>query len=233
MFFKVLKETFQIFFFKINTFITISLLVCFPVNLFINWYSIFYPANLKVISGISRLNDLLYPLLIGTVIHICNCAKTGSNCGPIQGLKRGLTYFWPIVRANAVAGLKVTFGLILLVVPGLIFATQYALINPIVVIEKNILEKPRNHSMEITIGNRWNIFFTGLMLAAGIISVCYLLDSITEPKSIQFSIFWKALKESIFPLLWFLPTISMFLYYWNWKIGNKGKLEKKMAFDPI
>jgi hypothetical protein len=67
-----------------------------------------------------------------------------------------------LISAGILAGIAVTFGLILLVVPGLFLLTRWLFIAPAIVLEGRSAGASFGRSWEIVRGNGWSVF--GLML---------------------------------------------------------------------
>jgi hypothetical protein len=65
---------------------------------------------------------------------------------------------WSIVGAGILAGLGIVFGLILLIVPGLILLTWWSLIVPTIVLEGKPAMESFGRSRELVRGNGWNVF---------------------------------------------------------------------------
>lgn len=74
----------------------------------------------------------------------------------------GLRYFFPLLIVGILVGLGTAVGLILLIVPGIILAVQWAVTSPIVVVEKSGPTSSMGRSAELSKGHRWAIF--GLFL---------------------------------------------------------------------
>jgi len=77
---------------------------------------------------------------------------------------------WTLLGASVLAGLGIAAGLLLLIVPGLIFFTWWALIPPAIVLEHKGVFDSFGRSRELVRGNAWNVF--------GILIITYLLSSV-------------------------------------------------------
>ena len=69
-----------------------------------------------------------------------------------------------LIAAGIVAGIGVVIGLVLLIVPGLVLLTRWALIPAVIVIEKRRAGEAFNRSWELTRGYGWTAF--GSLLVA-------------------------------------------------------------------
>jgi hypothetical protein len=63
-----------------------------------------------------------------------------------------------IVVAGLLAGLGIAFGLVLLIVPGLVLMTWWALVIPVVVLEQSAAGAAFTRSRELVRGYGWNVF---------------------------------------------------------------------------
>lgn len=77
---------------------------------------------------------------------------------------------WPLLGASILAGLGIAAGLLLLIVPGLILLTWWALIAPAIVLENKGVFDSFGRSRELVRGNGWSVF--------GILIITYLLTSV-------------------------------------------------------
>ena len=71
------------------------------------------------------------------------------------------------MRVSLLAGLGVGAGLLLLVVPGLVLATRWAVAVPVGMLEDGTARNALRRSREIVRGNGWNVF--QVLLAVGLL----------------------------------------------------------------
>jgi hypothetical protein len=74
----------------------------------------------------------------------------------------------PLLVAGLLAGFGIAFGLILLVVPGLFLLTIWAVIAPVIVIEKRGALESFGRSRALVRGHGWTVF--GIVLITGLLS---------------------------------------------------------------
>jgi hypothetical protein len=65
---------------------------------------------------------------------------------------------WTLLGAGLLAGLGISLGLVLLIVPGLILLTWWALISPAVVLERRGVIEAFGRSRELVRGYGWSVF---------------------------------------------------------------------------
>jgi hypothetical protein len=69
-------------------------------------------------------------------------------------------YLWPVAGASILAGIAIAVGLILIIVPGLFLITIWAVIVPVIVIERSGALASFGRSQQLVRGNGWNVFGT-------------------------------------------------------------------------
>jgi hypothetical protein len=74
----------------------------------------------------------------------------------------------PLIGAGLLAGIAIGIGLILLIVPGLILLTIWAVIAPVIVLERAAVFESFGRSRELVRGSGWQVF--------GVIVVLFLLQ---------------------------------------------------------
>lgn len=74
-----------------------------------------------------------------------------------------------LILAGILAALGIAFGLVLLVVPGLIFLTWWCLIVPVIVLEGKAVGESFSRSRELVRGHGWTVF--GVVLITAILTV--------------------------------------------------------------
>jgi hypothetical protein len=77
-------------------------------------------------------------------------------------------FIWPLIAAGILAGLGVAIGLVLLIVPGLILLTWWAVIIPTIVIDKTGVFPAFGRSRQLVRDNGWRVF--------GVLVVLFLLQ---------------------------------------------------------
>jgi hypothetical protein len=92
--------------------------------------------------------------------------KVDTTVGQI--FERVRPYLWTLILAGILAGLGITVGLILLIVPGLILLTWWCLIVPVIVLEGKSVGEAFGRSRELVRGHAWTVF--GVVIVAGILS---------------------------------------------------------------
>jgi hypothetical protein len=73
-------------------------------------------------------------------------------------------YLWAVIGASILAGIAITIGLILIIVPGLYLITIWAVIIPAIVIEQTGVFAAFGRSRQLVRGHGWHVFATLVLL---------------------------------------------------------------------
>jgi hypothetical protein len=83
-------------------------------------------------------------------------------------LTRSATRLWKLVAVSLLTGLGVGLGLVLLVVPGLVLMTRWALSVPVAMLEEGGARDALSRSRELVRGNGWAVF--KVLVVVGIVT---------------------------------------------------------------
>jgi hypothetical protein len=87
-------------------------------------------------------------------------------------------YIWSVAAASILAGIAITIGLFLVIVPGLWLLTIWAVIIPAIVIERSGALNSFTRSRELVRGNGWHVFCTLVLVFITLIVVNIILSII-------------------------------------------------------
>lgn len=108
-------------------------------------------------------------LVQGALIEAVNDEHEGRQPGSIGDLYRtAWRKVWPLVGVALLTGLGVGLGLLLLVVPGIVFAVRWSLAVPVVMLEHASPRAAMRRSRELVRGHGWAVF--RILLNVGIMS---------------------------------------------------------------
>jgi hypothetical protein len=109
--------------------------------------------------------------LTGALVEAVADIRDGrSDLGVSETFSKVWPRVWPLLGASILAGLGIAFGLLLLIVPGLILLTWWALIPPAIVLENKGVFESFGRSRELVRGHGWNVF--------GVLIITYLLSAV-------------------------------------------------------
>ena len=126
----------------------------------------------------SILAIVLQGLYTGMVVELVNDTRDGRLDASIGGLIGQVTpVLLTLIVASFLAGIGITVGFILCIIPGVILATMWSVVAPSIVVERRGVFDAFSRSWELVKPNFWQtlgvilIFFVGVMVVVGIISV--------------------------------------------------------------
>lgn len=116
---------------------------------------------------VSLAAGTLYQGVVVSLVRDVQDGRRDSSMGDL--VNQAMPFIWPLIGAGLLAGIAIGIGLILLIVPGLILLTIWAVIAPVIVVEKSGVIAAFGRSRELVRGNGWPVF--GVILLALLISV--------------------------------------------------------------
>jgi hypothetical protein len=181
----VLDEAWTLFTRFFVRFFVIGLVVFAAVNLV---YALVVEAvssdadSAAVVLGIAGLATAVVGTtwLQGAFVYAVQDARDGSfDAGLAEVFTRVSSSIVPLFVAGLLAGIGVALGLILLVVPGLFLLTIWAVIAPVIVVERSGALASFGRSRELVRGYGWTVFaivlITGLLsaIASGLLQAAF------------------------------------------------------------
>ena len=110
-----------------------------------------------------------YGLYTGGVVEAVHDIRDGKRDWSVGDLlQRALPFVFPLIGAAILYGVIVVLGLILLIVPGLVFLTWFSLYAPAIVVERQGMFASFTRSRDLVRGNGWRVF--GVLLVTFIIA---------------------------------------------------------------
>jgi hypothetical protein len=107
--------------------------------------------------------------LQGAFVYAVQDARDGSFDATLgEVFSRVSPSILPLLVAGLLAGLGIAAGLILLIVPGLFLMTIWAVIAPVIVLEKRPPFAAFGRSRELVRGHGWTVF--GIVIIAGLLT---------------------------------------------------------------
>jgi hypothetical protein len=129
-----------------------------------------------------------------------------------QTVRAASPYILPVIGASILAGIGITIGFILLIVPGLILLTYWCLIVPFIVLTGSGVIESFGNSMRTVRGYAWRVFGTYVLVFLILIAFGIVLGIILA----ALPVFWRNLLNNIVSgtlIAPFLALVATLIYY--------------------
>jgi hypothetical protein len=169
---RVFERIFEIYRDQFTLLIPAALLVFVPVAVV---SGLVYAGNISIfgVALVSAVATIATYWFQGMVVEAARDILDGRRDHTIGSLVQSVTpVILPLLVAGILAGLGIGIGLILLIVPGLFLLTIWAVIAPVIVIERAGALESFGRSRELVRGNGWQVF--------GVIVVLFLFQFIVS-----------------------------------------------------
>jgi hypothetical protein len=134
-----------------------------------------------VVNALLAATGSLFLVLIGAIIaFVAQFLYTGYVVKLVQDVRDGrmdasmgelfsaaAPYIGPLILNGILAGIAIAIGFVLLIIPGLILITIWAVISPSIVVENRGVIEAFGRSRELVRGNGWAVF--------GVIVIAFLI----------------------------------------------------------
>jgi hypothetical protein len=154
---------------RLPTFYLINLIVLAPIILYLLLLPVLVRSESTglgaVLGGglaVSVMALILQPIGTAAILHVISQEFIDQRVGIGAAFGFALKRFGTLILVSILTGLMIGFGLILCIVPGIIFWSWYALVAQVVVVEGLGAEKSMKRSKELTAGFRGRVL--GLLL---------------------------------------------------------------------
>ena len=128
---------------------------------------------LAAVAGVVAL--IVSTVYTGMVVRLVDDVRDGRLDQSPGDLVRSVgPVLLPLILVSILAGLGIAIGLVLLIVPGLILVTLWAVVAPVTVLERPGVFAAFGRSRELVRGNGWSVFgvivlFVLIFIAIGIV----------------------------------------------------------------
>ncbi|WP_422928514.1 YciC family protein [Singulisphaera sp. PoT] len=170
-------EAFKLFGGNLGLISMIILTIWLPANLLIYFLEsrTFDPESGRSLAGLANIVEGLFgPICVGAVIHLVSQRMAGHRVTYGEAMGVGLRNWTQLFGTRLLTGLFIILGLIALIVPGIILALRFALIDPIVILEGRSGREAQKRSQNLTTGYKLQIFLGGILSVLPIFIVAFL-----------------------------------------------------------
>ena len=198
-------------------FSAIILTVWLPGSLLINYvaYSLEGVNEIGFMKMTMWIEGIFGPICIGALVYALFQIKSGRPVTYREAIAVGLRKWRSLFVARFVAGFLMGLGFIALVIPGIVLAVRYSLLEAAVVIEGQGTSESRARSTVLTKGRRWQIFWTAVVFFIPFMIfsfVLYLPLGIFESLN---TMAVEVLLDCILNIAYAIVQIAIFLFYWE------------------
>lgn len=164
----IFERLFQVYGAQFTLIVPAALIVFAPVALLV---AIIEP-NSAGAQAVTQLISLIATVwLQGMVIEAVSDIQDGRRDFTIPGLFASvMPMLGSLILVGVLAGLGILVGLVLFIVPGLVLLTWWAVVAPVVVLERRPALEAFGRSRELVRGNGWRVF--------GVIVVVFLIQAV-------------------------------------------------------
>jgi hypothetical protein len=188
----------------------------------------------SIVTGMAISAIVEGALIRATVAENDGRRSTFGEC-----MTTGLQVFLPLIAIGVVSSLGVMVGIILLIVPGIIFALMWSVATPSFVVERDGVFASLRRSAELTKGSRWKIL--GLFLIVGVVywAISLLIGfagiAVYNPSSVNAgltiaNVIASLVVLTVFNAIWGTVQASLYIELREQKEGTSlGNLEQVFA----
>ena len=198
---------------------SIVLTVWLPGNLlgeYLVWYVPSDDDVMRYFRVESLIEGVFGPIYCGALVYALVQLKEGRRPTYFEAISVGRRNWGRLFSARFQAGIWIVFGLVLLVVPGIVLMVRCAFIDAVVVLEGVGGNRARSRSAELTRGFRWQIFLAGLLFFGIFVPLSFVIR-------VPFEQFFPALNsmatdvavDCVLDMAYAILQIVIFLYYWQ------------------
>ncbi|MGA9207314.1 MAG: zinc ribbon domain-containing protein [Terriglobales bacterium] len=209
----VLRHGFATYFRHFGLIFRIAVAVWLPIELVKNY--VFFRLGVQNSTGTWRIDGLLQEIF-GTLVvpaiifGVVETTRTGvrpsvRECLRWSGPKWGAT-----IGVTVRAGFITLIGIVLLIVPGIVFLTWYVFVTQAVAIEDRSKSDALSRSKQLSAGHRWTILGAGVVVA-----LVWLLLIVAASFSLALADHWliRAAIDLVNDLALELPTVVFLMYF--------------------
>ena len=201
----------------LGLFTAIILTVWLPGNVLVNYvaYNMAEGSEVGIVRLSMWIEGIFGPIYIGALVYALFEIKSGRSVAYKEAMAVGFKKWGSLFAARFAAGLLMALGLVAFVIPGVMVAVRYALVDAAVIVEGKGASASLSRSVQLTAGRRWQIFgaavsfFLPLMaLSVGLYLPLAFVESLDiAPVAVVL--------DCVLDVVYAVIQIVMFLFYWE------------------
>jgi len=185
------------------------------------WATIFYFIVFMVLW-----TSIAFPIAGGAATYAISERYLGNDVAINAALRRGLANFWSVAMAQITVSIRVLIGLMLLIVPGVLWLLSYSLVVPTILVEGQKAVPSLRRSRELMKGYRGKAFaiMVVMILLEGIlaIGISSVTSSIFRTDSTGGTVMNSAITNLLSIFLAPLGIVATILLYYDMRIRKEG-----------
>jgi hypothetical protein len=170
--------------------------------------------------------SIAFPIASGAATYAISERYLGNEVTIGEALRLALSRFWTLSIAQITATIRVLFGFLLLIVPGILWMLSYALIVPAVLIEGQNATPSLRRSRDLVKGHRGKVFCVMFIvnLLQGILAlgVSMVSGMIFSSDSAGGAVLNSAMNNLLSIFLTPLGIVATILLYYDMRIRKEG-----------
>jgi len=185
-------------------------------------------------------SSIAFPIASGATTYAISERYLGNNVTISEAMRRALSHFWSLSIAQITATIRVVFGFLLLIIPGILWMLSYSLIVPAIIVEGQRALPSLRRSRDLIRGYRGKAFCIVLVvnllqvvLAGGVNVIAGLIFSSETGGG---AILNSALNNLLSIFLTPLGIIAAILLYYDMRIRKEGfdleMLSRALVAEP-
>ncbi|MGH7888822.1 MAG: hypothetical protein ACREPG_13250 [Candidatus Binatia bacterium] len=170
--------------------------------------------------------SIAFPIAGGAATYAISERYLGNHVAINAALRRGLTNFWSVSMAQITVSIRVVIGLLLLIVPGVLWLLSYSLVVPTILVEGQKAMPSLRRSRELMRGQRGKAFAIMIVLilleaisGAGISSVSKVIIGTDSTSGL---VLHAAITSLMSIFLAPLGIVATILLYYDMRIRKEG-----------
>ncbi|MCZ6631856.1 MAG: hypothetical protein O7G87_00495 [bacterium] len=180
--FKKIRDGFALLVSHLGLFAAIVLTIRLPGNAVANYLDeyVFDPKGMEALQVNAGIEWVFGPLYVGAVVYAASRLLQQEEVRYGEAMGVGFRNWFFLWLAWLGAGLLIGVGLLLLVVPGIVLAVRYALIDSVVILNGPGPPVAWKRSNALTKGSRWPILGASVVFLMGFGLLWWLMEALVE-----------------------------------------------------
>ena len=209
---------FRLLFGQLPLFAALVLTIWVPGHLLIDMVVAGNPNQADSLTALQlgNLVEIVFgPIYSAGVITALAARMAGEKTSYVEAMRAGLHHWGRLFGARIVVGLLVGLGIVALIVPGLVLAVRYSLVDEVVILEGAGARVARQRSSQLTWGKGLLIFRAGAVSIALIMVFSFSLARFLELSGLHNHSLVTDACDCLISVFAVFFSCLFFLYYWE------------------